>query len=277
MLVAFWGPTAGQTCTTSSMLAVSAMLVLDYSLKIAVTSISPGDMLLNRALSQLILRPGRRTKNDSGGMDGILRLAECELLTPSSLRDYTESVLKDRLDLLSVPSTGTEERLHHALPLIVHTASRYYDLFFVNATAGVSDPATALLLEKADLIVVTLNQNAALLDSYFASVENRFFSKDKKHIYCIGSYDGTSKYSLERLKRTYKLPASKTGAVPRNTRFMDAVCDGNLLDYLLRSMAVKKQAFVYDENVAFISSIRDAGKHVLRQLDLAPLQEVLMD
>lgn len=278
MLVAFWGPTPGQTCTTSSMLAVAAMLALDYPLKIAITHPVPRETLIERSMGQLRSQRGISSSGDSGGMDAILRLAECEMLTPTTLRDHTESVLKGRLDVLRGPTMNADDRLLMALPQLKSSASRYYDLFFIDVAAGTENLVTKQVLAQADLIVVTLNQNVEWLERYFADVDKAQFPNSKKEEVLCERLRAKLQAFYGSYKKQYKLHSSDLlGVVPHNVRLMDALNDGNLLDLLLRSMAVKKQMFVHDENLAFISSIRDIGKLLLRSLDLAPLEEVSLD
>lgn len=277
MLVAFWGPTGGQTCTTSSMLAVATMLALDYPIKVAVTQLNVGETLLERSLLQFQFRKGQDSRGVSGGMDAVLRLADCGLLTPAALRDHTESVLKDRLDVLHGPSSDTEDKLISAFPQMKSAASGYYDLFFIDVSATLNPSVMKLVLESADLIIVTLNQNAVFLEHYFSNVDNHLFANDGKRKFCLGSFEPNSRYSLDLIKKKFKIRNTLLGTVPRNLRFMDSLNEGNLLDFLLRSMAVKKQWLVHDEGLVFISSIREIGKRIMHSLDLAPLEEVSLE
>lgn len=272
MLVAFWGPAAGQTSTSSSMIAVAALLALDYPLKIAITHNQQGETVMEKSFSKL--RFGTGMRGTSGGLDAILRLSECDLLTPITLRDHTESILKERLDLIAGAQSGEGESFTRALPRIIHAALRYYDILFFDLGAGYGNAVTEQVLKQADLVVVTLNQNEALLDKYFASVARIANHGKGKRLFCVGSYEPASRLSLNRMMKNYRMTSKEIVAIPRSVRYMDAMNDGNILDYILRAMSVRKRLLEYDGNVSFIAGVRQAGRKVLELLDLAPPEEV---
>ena len=261
------------------MLAVATMLALDYPLKIAVAHTDAGETPLERAYAKLRYTD-RLQSAAGGGMDAILRLTECDLLTPALLRDHTESILKERLDLIAGAAPGSRQLLAENFPLIKAAAAQYYDILFVDVTATADGTANDLVsrqaLMHADLIVKTVNQNEFLLERMRLQPMTWSTGDDSgdEGLLCVGAYESTSKLTLDRIAKQLGTARKRIGAVPRNVRFMDAMNEGRILDYLLRAMAAKKRFLEHDEQADFIAAVRSMGKLVLRALDLAPTGEM---
>lgn len=115
VLVAFWGPAQGQGRTTSNMAVVAATIALDHHIRVLMTHTHLKQGVLEYVFSQT--RAAAQAAGTSGGMDAIERLVQCGMLTPEGIRDHAESILKDRLELLS-GSLNTEK--HTAKLLLPH-------------------------------------------------------------------------------------------------------------------------------------------------------------
>ncbi|WP_159887534.1 hypothetical protein [Paenibacillus puerhi] len=268
MLVVYWSPVPGQAGTTSNLIAAATMIALDHQVKVLVMQTHGALTMLENAYSRL--RPNDRIHGHLGGLEGVKRLVECDLLTPIGLRDHAESIVKDRLDLLAGTETTANEDWSDAIPPIVTAAKQYYDVVFVDVPAGGANPATDTLLRLADQIVVNLNQNVFLRQTAYDSAGWPEALANRKLLYNIGSFDRKSKYSLDRLVKAYGLSRNHTGIVPRNTKFMDALLDQNILDFLLRCMAQKSGFLEYNEEADWLRHVRLFNKRLLKVLDLSP-------
>jgi hypothetical protein len=274
MLVIYWSPVSGQTCTTSNMIAAATMMALDYQMKILVTHTQGRKTLVENAYDRLRV-PERMQgiAGSMGGMDAVVRLYLCEMLTPQGLRDNTESIMKDRLDLLAGTEQVTEEEWLRSIPHIIHSAKQQYDVIFVDIGSGMNNSVTRLYLELADQIVVNLNQNVSLLSSVYdkANGPESIIGKGRRApLYCLGSFDRRSKYSVDRISKAYRIPMKNIGIVPRNTRFMDALLDQDVVDFLLRAMAIKKGLLEYNEEAEWVRAIRRFDRRLMQVLELSP-------
>jgi len=271
MIAAFWGPVPGQAGTSSHAAAVAAMLALDYQLRVLVTQTQQGPSLLETSDSS---RGAESFLDGRGGMDAVERLVNCGMLTPEGLRDNTDSVILGRLDLLQGPATCDEESLEKALPLLAEAAKRHYDLTLIDVGSGKDNRLTRTVLELADLIVVSLNQNVSVLEPFFGKREWPSALQSKPHLYLLGRYDRHSRYSVKKISGMYRVPAKQLFAIPYNSKFLDAQNDRRVVEYLLRATQAKQGFLEYNEEVSFISSLREAGDNLLKQLALSPRAEV---
>lgn len=271
MIVGFTAPVHGQPGTTSNMIATGTMLALDRSVKILMAHTHTEMSTLERAYAKLL--DSILTNEINGGMDEIQRLVECSMLTPETLRDNALSIIKDRLDIINGAAEPNVQTLKKTLGYVLDMYRRSYDLLFVDISSGTKNELSKLIMERADLIVVNLNQNTMVLDSYFNNEDWKQLVDKKNVVYCLGSYDRTSKYTIERISRNYKLPAKKIGAIPYNVRFRDASNEQNVIDYLLRARTVEKKWLEFDEEYYFTECTRNMGNIILNSLDLVPLLE----
>jgi hypothetical protein len=272
MIVAFWGPVHGQVRTTSNMIAIATMIALNYQKKVLVTHTHFHRSTLENAYSKLrykgsVLDIGR-------GVNAIGRLIQAGIYDPENIRDNAESIIKDRLDMLEGPIDGDEKLLLEILPYIFESSKRYYDLTFIDVSSGIQNRVSRYVINHADLVVVNLNQNKAVLDSFFNKFDWTPELDDKPILYCFGAFERASKYSLKRIARTYRTQMDQLIIVPRNTRYMDAINDQHIIDFLIRIRFLKQKFLEFDEDTFFAESLRGAGKKILRKLGIfAPEEE----
>jgi hypothetical protein len=276
MLVAFWGPVHGQVNTTSNMIAIATMLALDHHIRILMTHTHFERSTLEKAYSKF--RQADVYRESAGGMDGIQRLVECGMLTKEGVRDNAESLIKDRLDMIAGTSTQNDKIFRKVLPHILEAGQQFYDLIFVDVSSGIRNEISNLVMQYADLIVVNINQNKSVLDTFFSRSEWLPVLDDKKLLYCIGSYQRGSKMSRDRIVKDRKIPKNKVGFIPYNIRYMDSQNEQHVIEYLIRSRSVKKKFLDFNEEFYFAESVRNMGKRILESLEMnASLEEELYD
>ncbi|WP_152392579.1 hypothetical protein [Paenibacillus guangzhouensis] len=270
MLVAFWGPVHGQVRTTSNMIAISTMLALDYQMRILITHTHAERSTLEMAYSKL--RQVDIYREVAAGMDGIEHLAQCGMLTPESIKDNAESIVHDRLDLIPGLTNLDVKSFKRTLPFIIESARRFYNLTFIDVSSGTKNEISQYVMEQADLVVVNLNQNSSVLDTFFSRQDWPSILDQKPVIYCLGSYERNSKMTTQRIASRYSVSRKKIGAIPHNYRYMDAHNEQHIIDFLLRARSREKKFLQHDEEVYFTESVRNVGKQILHGLGLVPLQ-----
>mgnify|MGYP001165759856 FL=1 len=261
--VVFWSPVPGQTGTTSNLVALSALLGLEYSSYLLLF----GHLQSRRAsLEQALMR--RRTQEGDElthaadtGIDALERLLRNRKLTPAMVRDYTVPLLKDRLDLL--PGSNKPDKvfvpgMKDVLPLLLETAGSYYDLVLIDGGSGTGSAWTQTLLQHADLVVVNLNQNRLVLDRFFGHQEADERPGGKKRILLLGQYDCYSSYTAKNIARRYRVKEPLL-PVPHNAGWMDATREGRAIDFCFRNRNVPRD----HENHFFVQSVRAAAKAVI--------------
>ncbi|MFP4698009.1 MAG: hypothetical protein ACLFMO_04815 [Eubacteriales bacterium] len=262
MLIAFWSIAHGQTANTVNTAVISSMLALENNLKTLICHSHFSRSILEKCfVSTRLLEQDRMGAFSDRGIDALSRLAKNGKLTKNSIPDYTISLLKDnRLDLL----VGTETEDHRifqnildVLNQIFDCSSEFYDVVAVDVHSGLNNQITNAIVERADIIIINLNQNVYLLNDFFSNKDIAKYLKDKKHIINISKYDSQSKYTLKNISRKYNI--KDIIAVPYQAQLLDACNDSNILDYLVRQIFNVKS----DEHSNFINQLRENCKTIL--------------
>lgn len=273
MLVAFWGPVHGQVRTTSNMVAIATTIALDHHVRTLMTHTHFERSTMEKAYTKLRQINSPTLGAGAMGMDAIERLVQCGMLTPEGIRDNAESIIKDRLDIISGPTKQDSDEFRVILPHIFDSYKRFYELLFIDVSSGTRNEISSLVMKHADLIVVNLSQNRTLLDPFFAKEDWLSVLDEKRVVYCIGSYERSSKMTRSRIAKLYGISKKKIGYVPHNVRYMDAQNDQHIIDYLLRARIVKKKFLEFNEEVFFTQSVRNMGDCILDALDMHIMSE----
>src|SRR5690606_31316759 len=122
------------------------------------------------------------------GIDAMVRLIKTGQLNAEDIHNYSKTFLNERLDLLT-GSTSPIRLPNEAkyMPSIFNVAKDHYNFIFVDVSSGLQSEVTKEILNIADLIVVNLNQNKKVLNSYFSNLKNLFENKDTAIL--LGRYD----------------------------------------------------------------------------------------
>ncbi|MEB3103294.1 hypothetical protein [Ferviditalea candida] len=264
--VVFWSPAPGQTGNTTNLIAVAALLGLEYSSRLLLL----GHLQSRRTpMEQAFMK--RRMKGEDEivfaadtGIDALARLAINRKLTPELIRDYTLPILKDRLDLL--PGSNKADKtfilaLKDAIEPLLDTAKRYYDLTMIDGGSGTGSGWTQALLQNADLVVVSLNQNRFVLERFFQHQEELL--KDKKTLLVLGQYDRHSGLTARNIARKHKT-SIPIYPVPHQACFMDASQEGRAVDFLFRNRSVPRD----HEHYFFMQSVRSLAQAIIEHVGL---------
>ncbi|MEY9091920.1 hypothetical protein [Paenibacillus sp. RC84] len=263
--VAFWAPVRGHGAATSNVLAVSTMIALDYYARIMITHTKRTRTALENAFGRSS-SDGNLLSFSEYGLDALERLLQSDKMTPETIQDYTKPIVKDRLDLLPGsrrPLADPDCFREETLPYIVNSASRYYDLTFVDVGDGYKEGSTEAILRNSDLIVVNLSQNLELMERYFNKELWTESLQNKPLLLVLGDYDGNSRFNAVNLARKFKW-RQPLYTVPHCTGYLDACSDKNVLEFFLRS----RNAGPGHPSYAFITEIRKLTKALLNRLGL---------
>jgi len=241
MMTAFWSIQHGQACTTSNTAAVACMsaILKKGKLLAAHTHIS-------RSPLEKCLFPSRELAgHDSGdfanhGLDALLRLSRSGRLSSGMVPDYTWSLLREnRLDVL--PGTQRPSRVDgpdaDQILQVFQAAVRHYGHVMVDVHSGLEVEGTLDILTAADRLMVCLNQNSHMLESWFSDRNTR--SKLENHSACflISRYDRDVGLTPANIARKYGVPRTRVLPVPYSAALMHACNQGNLYDFLARHAA----------------------------------------
>lgn len=257
--VLFWSPVPGQTANSSNLIAVSSIIGLEYALRILVAS-------KNSAFEHVFMKRSSLSKQNllhlyDSGIDALTRLYVSGRLKPETVQDYTQSILKDNLDLLTVTTkagrAGSLENRDTLQP-ILHLAKQVYDFTIIDAGHEKQNERNEAFMENSDLVVVNLNQNKTVLDGFFNKRSWPTALKNKPILLNIGRYDSNSKYTAAGIARNYKWK-NPIYTVPQCTDFMDACNDRHVLDFFIRHLNINRQ----HPNYRFIQEVRRLSRAIL--------------
>jgi len=264
--VVFWSPVPGQTGTTTNLIAVTTLLGLDYSSRLLLL----GSVQSRRAaIEQAFIKRRTQTGDElafaaDSGIDALVRLTQNRKLTAEMIRDYTLPLLKDRLDLLHGSNKADKAfipGMKEVLYPLLDTAKRYYDLTLIDAGSGMGSGWTQALLQNADLVVISLNQNRTVLERFFQQQEE--VQKGKKQLFILGQYDRHSAYTAKNIARKYKVNVP-IYPIPHHAGFMDASQEGGAIDFLFRNRSVPRD----HENYIFMQSVHTLAQAIIEQAGL---------
>lgn len=260
-----WSPVHGQSATTSNTVALASMFALEQHYHSLLTHTQLTFSTLEHLYTQ-----GERAGFDDGGMEALERLVKSQLLKAEAIPDYTDTVYKNRLDLLVGSKKEWEEPAEAELILrsILHVARNHYDAIWIDAHSGTFNTTTKALLQDADLVLVNLPQNAYVIESFFSGESFPKELEGKPYIVLISNYDEKAAYSIRNIKRAHKVKAPIL-PIMYATAFRDASNQRAVTEFFFRSLRAKKGESVY----AFVQSLRDANKAIMKKLELSATEE----
>lgn len=250
-----WSPIHGQANTTSNISSLASLHAMgtDY------TNLITHTQLTFSSLESLFGKVNIAKGFEDSGIAALERLNKSNLLKSDAVRDYTETVYQNYLDLLGGRkqfSTDIEQTERLLL-----TAAQAYDFVWVDAHSGGRNALTMSLMEKADLIIVNLPQNRYVLDRFFSGEDFPEVLKERNYIILISSYDKTSSFSLNKIKRLYKVNVP-IFEVPYSVPFKDATNTLQLAEYFYRN----HMAYADKENPShdYIKALRKINLHITK-------------
>lgn len=267
-IISFWGTeNSAQLATTTTAIAASSMISTKYNYKTLVTQTHYSDMSLESAFVNMD-KLGNKGSLDIAdtGVDALDRLLRSNKLTPENVSNYAKSILKGRLELLYGSfknDTDSYARILETIPLILDYASQFYDIVLVDLNKGYDSPEINQILQKSDLIVLSMSQSRQMLKKIFKSMDTLKILQEKTIIPVLGRYDRFSKYSTKNISRAFNYK-KRIYTIPYNTNFFDACNEGGALNFIAENananIATDRNGFFLSEVSALAEAIVEAIK-----------------
>ena len=267
-IISFWGTEdSAQLCTTATMTAVAAMLPIKYEYKTLMTQTHYDDMSLESAFFNMD-KLGSKGSLDIAdtGVDALDRLLRSNKLTPENISNYAKSILKGRLELLYGTFKNDQDsysRILETFPLIIDYASQFYDIVLVDLNKGYDSAEINQILQKSDLIVLSMSQNRQMLKKIFKSIDTLKILQEKTIIPVLGRYDRFSVYNTKNIARSFNFK-KPIYTIPYNTQFFDACNEGRALNFLLENanadMSTDRNGYFLSEVSNLVDAIVEAIK-----------------
>lgn len=252
--IVFWSPEAGQTGTTSNIIAIAIFAALSMGKKVCLTQTHFGDRTLESALL------GRRMNHEileNMGIDFLLKSSKAFDINKNVIENASFTLLKG---LYILPGTTKinqelfEEDFITNRQYIYDALSSSFDIVFTDVSSG-DNRLSKELINAADRVVVNLNQNDKLIQNF----KDNSDSFCDKAVYLLGNYHIDSKYNVHNLKRCYPFLKKKTSVIPFDINYMDYFSDGKVVPFFLKNSITTRKD---DQN--FFEEIRNTLELILK-------------
>lgn len=233
-IITFWSntdKTIGQTVSTA---LAATVMAIEHNYKVLLISADTNDNMLESCfgaqesnddiIKTLVKKP---QINLGSGINGLLKLADSNRVTPELIHDYTKIVFKNRLEILYSPNgvqKAENNEIMGKIKNIILNATRYYDYIFVDLEKGFKSNAQLEILEMSDVIVQNVDQNIKTIQSALETkdIQNMMH----KIIWNICKHDMKSKYNSKNILRTF-LKKQAVYEIPYNTLVYDVTQEGS--------------------------------------------------
>lgn len=265
-IITFWSNNEKLIGQTVSAVMSSAIMAMEHNYKILLVSADFNNTSIencfgaqesNKEIVKSLVR--RPQMNLDSGINGLLKLADSNRVTPEIIHDYTKIVFKNRLEVLYSPMNILDDKIVNLMKNfknIILNASRYYDYVFVDLRKGMKYPSQLEILNISDVIVVNVDQGINTIQKFYEMEETKSFIN--KIIWNICRYDKKSKYNIKNLTRNI-LKRQLVYETDYNTLLLEASQEGNVSELLIRLKTLK----VEDENSLFISKIQEMNEGIM--------------
>ena len=267
-----------ETGKTMSLVAIATHMAIEYNNKILIISTTNKEGKLKSCYFEdkevkkirLGLFGNSMTTIDAGnGIEGIVRIARSNKLTPEMITNYTKVVFKDRLEvLLGVEKKqdgngeSNEKEIAEEYIDLVNVANMYYDKVFVDLDNNLSEEIRQQIIDRSDLVIVNTSQNYNSLKKLKENKQKSELLRSPKSLILIGRYDKFSKYNVKNVTRFLE-EKNQVLAIPYNTLYFEATNEANVPDLFL---SFRKTIDSEDRNAIFIEEIKRASENIIYRL-----------
>lgn len=264
-LVVFWSPLHGQACVTASMCAVALALGEKHPDEtVLLTHTQRGMADLEGMLNMRMAKEYSQKVYNAAGLTALMLNAKQREVDATVVRSCAHAV-RGAKNVFLMPGMEQDASLYDEREteelikvLVSEKLPTAYDWVFVDIASG-DNTLSSALMQRADLVVITLSQNTAVWD--FAFTKMAELPEDKKIFFLFGGYRSGSKYSVRNFCLGCREASVKknAGIVPQCTGYMDAVSSGSVAwFYHINSEADKR-----DSTYEFMNELRETAEKLV--------------
>ena len=270
-IISFYNNSRREAGNTLSSIALATQMAIEHNMKILLLSSSFKDETIKESFvneNKTIKRLFKNTqpKINQGGIEGLDRIIKSNKMSKDIVKDYTEVVLKDRLELLLGLGKNHEksyEDIEQDYEKIVLLANQYYDMVIVDIDRELSQEVKNAIIKHSDIVILTAVQTAKEMMYLQNFCENNELGiNNKNSIILIGKYNKDTKYNVKNISRNIFRQNKLINTIPFNSLFFEAVQEANVIDLFLNLMKVKDK----DDNYEFIQEIKRLSTDIQNRL-----------
>ncbi len=270
-IISLWNPTdRAQTGTTATMVAVANSIATrypKYKMLLAQTHFSDMKMESSYFNMDKLASKGNLDDITDTGIDALERLLRSNKISPESIQIYSKLKGKS-IEVLYGSFKNDKDSFHRVLetvPFMLEYAVQCYDLILVDLTKGTSVKEVNDILQKSDLIVVTMNQDKETLKEMMVQFNTLKILQEKPIVPVFARYDRFLTYNTRNILRTFnfKFDKRQTYTIPYNSQFFDACNDGRSLEFFIENWNADVAT---DRNGYFIHEVANVADRVIELL-----------
>lgn len=271
-IISFWNPTeTAQTGNTATMVAVANSIAIRnprYKMLLAQTHFSDLKMESSYFNMDKLASKGNLDDITDTGVDALERLLRSNKISPESIQIYSKPK-GNSIEVLYGSFKNDRDSYNRVLEtipfMLLDYASQSYDLVLVDLTKGTSTKEVNDILQKSDIIVVTMNQDKEVLKQMLKQFNTLKILQEKPIIPVFSRYDRWISYSARNILRNFnfKFDKKEVYTIPYNSQYFDACNDGKSLDFFIENMNADVAT---DRNGYFIHEVAKVSDRVISLL-----------
>lgn len=270
-IITFKSNETKETGQTLSLAAVATKMAIEHNYKVLIVSTNFKDETLESCFWDLsktntpIIGNGKAGQiGIESGIEGLIKVIASNKTSSEIVRNYSKTVLKDRLDILVSPKTSIYmeyQEIAKLYPDILRLANKYYDLIFVDLSKRMDEADAQNIIDISDIVVVNLTQRLKTIDNFIELRENNDFYRKHHIMLMVGRYDAHSKYNTKNITR-YLKERKQVAVTPYNTLYFEACSEGKIIDFFLNLKNIDET----DRNYTFTKEADDMANAIIYKL-----------
>ena len=265
MKIAFWGNT--RHCgVTSNLAAISVASVIRFPYRLITfeNHLGPnnlGSIYLGKPRADIVREVGTNYY-EGGGSEGLIRKIYRGQYDCTILEHYIREIIYQHLYYIPQGQVIHSELFDYEFNHCIHP---FFQLMDHSAEISLIDTACSnilsskTILAEADLIVVNLCQDPAILDDFFLN----YSSLLPKAMILISQYSSHSIYSIKKISRKYPVSPERIYPIPYNEIFNNAIHYGSVIDFIFGNYHCMKES----PNNFFIQAVKRAAYEMIKETE----------
>ena len=187
-IITFCSNETKETGQTLSLAAIATYMAIEHNYKILVVSTNFNDLSLENCFWEYDkIRPtgvvDDKQKNIGleSGIEGLIKVLNSNRTSTEIVKNYSRTVLKDRLDILLSPTAKTYQEYAETTSYyanILQMANRYYDLIFVDLSKKIPKQDAQTIMQMSDIVMLNLTQRLKTINDFvLLREENDFYQR----------------------------------------------------------------------------------------------------
>lgn len=273
-IITFVNSIEEETGKTMSLAAIATHMAIECNNKILIISTTNKEGKLKSCYFEdkevkkfrLGLFGNNKSLIDGGnGIEGLVRVARSNKLTPEIITNYTRVIFKDRLEVLlglEGKQENDEKVIDDEYIDLINVANIYYDKVFVDLDNNLNEQTRQQIIDESDLVIVNTSQNYTSLKKLKEKKEKSELLKTPKTLVLVGKYDKYSKYNSKNITRFLE-EKNEVLTIPYNTLYFEATNEAGVPDFFLN---FRKTIDSEDRNAIFIKEVKRASENIIYRL-----------